>query len=120
MEFGQRLCSQVLREVHHRHIVFSIPKILRRYFLYDRDLLSDLSRCAWESLKLFLQEAVPERNPIPGAVIAIQAILKHPGLWLVKSRPTPKAHAPPAGYIREPLKADYSLSMKTLTLRNTG
>ncbi len=26
----------------------------------------------------------------------IQAILKHLGLWLVKSRPTPKAHAPPA------------------------
>jgi hypothetical protein len=34
--------------------------------------LADLSRCAWESLKVFLQEAVPERNTIPGAVIAIQ------------------------------------------------
>jgi hypothetical protein len=32
----------------------------------------------------------------------IQTILKHLGLWLVKSRPTPKAHAPPAGYIRDP------------------
>ena len=40
----------------------------------------------------------------------IQAILKHLGLWLVKSKPvpylirepTPKAHAPPAGYIRDP------------------
>jgi len=29
----------------------------------------------------------------------IQAILKHLELWLVKSKPTPKAHAPPAGYI---------------------
>ena len=27
---------------------------------------------------------------------------KHLGLWLVKSRPTPKAHAPPAGYLRDP------------------
>jgi len=26
----------------------------------------------------------------------IKAILKHLGLWLVKSRPIPKAHAPPA------------------------
>jgi hypothetical protein len=52
--------------------VFSIPKILRRYFLYDRKLFADLSRCAWESLKVFLQEAVPEDNPIPGAVIAVQ------------------------------------------------
>jgi len=32
----------------------------------------------------------------------IQTILKNLGLWLVKSRPTPKAHAPPAGYLRDP------------------
>lgn len=35
-------------------------------------LLSDLSRCAWESLKVSLQEPVPGKKPIPGAVIAIQ------------------------------------------------
>ncbi len=29
----------------------------------------------------------------------IKAILKHLGLWFVKSRPTPKAHAPPGGYV---------------------
>jgi hypothetical protein len=32
----------------------------------------------------------------------IQTVLKHPGLWLVKARSTPKAHAPPAGYLRDP------------------
>jgi len=52
--------------------VFSIPKILRRYFLYDRKLLAALSRCAWESLKVFMQEIVPEKDPTPGAVIAVQ------------------------------------------------
>jgi Putative transposase len=62
----------VLKKIPHRHFVFSIPKILRRYFLYDRKLLADLSRCAWESLKVFLREAVPENDPIPGAVIAMQ------------------------------------------------
>jgi len=56
----------------HRHFVFSIPKILRRYFLYDRKLLADLSRSAWESLKVFLQDAVHENVPVPGAVIAMQ------------------------------------------------
>ena len=56
----------------HRHFIFSIPKILRRYFLYDRKLLAGLSRCAWESLKIFIQEAVPEKEPVPGAVIAVQ------------------------------------------------
>jgi hypothetical protein len=47
----------VLKKIPHRHFVFSIPKILRRYFLYDRKLLADLGRCAWESLKVFLQDA---------------------------------------------------------------
>jgi hypothetical protein len=72
LKFGEWLFSHVLKKVPHRHFVFSLPKILRRYFLYDRDLLSDLSRRAWEFLKVFFPAAVPERNPIPGAVIAIQ------------------------------------------------
>jgi hypothetical protein len=72
VEFGEWLCMDVLKKVPHRHFVFSIPKILRRYFLYDRKLLADLSRCAGESLKVFLQEVVPENDPIPGAVIAMQ------------------------------------------------
>ena len=29
----------------------------------------------------------------------IQTIPEHQGLWLVKSRPSPKAHAPPASYV---------------------
>jgi hypothetical protein len=60
-----------LKALPHRHFVFSIPKILRRYFLYDRKLLSELSRCAWEALKEFFQEAVPEEGASPGAVVAI-------------------------------------------------
>ncbi|MFC1816706.1 transposase, partial [Thermodesulfobacteriota bacterium] len=54
-------------------IVLSIPKILRRYFLYDRKLLSELSRCGWESLKLYLKKAVKGKKAVPGAVIAIQS-----------------------------------------------
>ena len=34
-------------------------------------LVSDLSRCGWESLKVFFQIAVPEKEAVPGAVIAI-------------------------------------------------
>jgi len=72
VEFGQWLCEEILKAVPHRHFVFSIPKILRRYFLYDRRLLSDLSRCGWESLKAIFQETVPQDNAVPGAVIAVQ------------------------------------------------
>jgi len=41
VEFGEWLCMDVLKKIPHRHFVFSIPKILRRYFLYDRKLLAD-------------------------------------------------------------------------------
>jgi len=62
-------CSMLYRTV----ISFSAnPKILSRYFLYDRRLLSELSRCAWDSLKVFFQTIVPEEDAVPDAVIAIQ------------------------------------------------
>jgi len=42
----------------------------------------------------------------------IKTNLKHLRLWLVKSIPTPKAHAPPVGYIMDhfsqlPMKDDH-------------
>jgi hypothetical protein len=73
IEFGEWLCQEVIKAVPHRHFIFSIPKIIRRYFLYDRKLLSELSRCAWETLKVFFQETVSEEGAVPGVVIAIQS-----------------------------------------------
>jgi len=40
---------------------------------------------------------------------AIEALLKHVGLWLVKSKPTSKAHAPPARNQSESGQAGYVL-----------
>ena len=73
VEFGEWLCGQVVKAVPLRHMVFSIPKILRCYFLYDRKLLSDLSRCGWEALKLNLKKAVRQKQAVSEAVIAIQS-----------------------------------------------
>jgi hypothetical protein len=73
VEFGEYLCEEILKAVPHRHFILSIPKILRRYFLYDRSLLSDLSRCGWESLKAFFHETLNEKDAVHGAVIAIQS-----------------------------------------------
>jgi len=72
VEFGEWLCGHVLKAVPHRHLVFSIPKLLRRFFLRDRKLLADLSACAWEALKTFLQAAVPEPGCCPGGIVATQ------------------------------------------------
>jgi hypothetical protein len=73
VEFGGCLWQEVIKAVPHRHFIFSIPKILRRYFLYDRKLLCDLSRCAWESLKEFFKGAMSEEDAVPGAAVAIQS-----------------------------------------------
>ncbi|MDD3890619.1 MAG: transposase zinc-binding domain-containing protein, partial [Syntrophomonadaceae bacterium] len=43
LEFGEFLYTEVLKQVPHRQWVFSIPKRLRRYFMYDRGLLPKLS-----------------------------------------------------------------------------
>jgi len=45
-EFGDGLLVHVLKKIPHRHFVFSIPKVIQRYFLYDRSLLSEQSLCA--------------------------------------------------------------------------
>jgi hypothetical protein len=35
-----------VKNVPHRHFDFSIPKIIRIYFLHDRNLLKELARIA--------------------------------------------------------------------------
>jgi hypothetical protein len=72
VEFGEWVCGEVLKKVPHRHFVFSIPKILRRYFLYDRSLLSELSRCAWEALRVFFVQPVSQKGAVLGMFTAIQ------------------------------------------------
>lgn len=72
VEFGEWLCHEVVKAVPHRHVVLSIPKILRRFFLYDRKLLSELSRCGWEALKALYGAGVRDPKAVAGAVVAIQ------------------------------------------------
>ena len=72
MEFGEFLYEDVLEQVPHRQWVFSLPKRLRPYFLYDRGLLSKLSQCAWKVLSCYLRQGVSIEDPLPGAVISVQ------------------------------------------------
>jgi hypothetical protein len=73
VQFADHLQENVLYPVPHRHYVFSIPKILRRYFLYDRKLLGKLSQCATSSLKTFFQTVFNKKYGIPGIALAIQS-----------------------------------------------
>ncbi len=70
--FSEWVCKEVMEPVTHRHYVFSIPKILRTYFRYNRRLLRALSRCAYETVKEMLQAATEDNTVVPGMIVAIQ------------------------------------------------
>ena len=69
--FGALLAESILYPVPHRHFVFGIPKMLRPYFRYDRDLLKDLCRVAHECLIEFLRTSLGLPEGVPGIVMAI-------------------------------------------------
>jgi hypothetical protein len=73
VEFGEQLCEKVLKCVPHRQWVFSIPKRLRIYFMFDRKLLSKLSQCVWKVLSVYLKHVALDEDAVAGAVIAIQS-----------------------------------------------
>ena len=64
--------ENILYPLPHRQYVFSIPFILRKLFLYNRKLLSTLSKAAADSLQIFLRTVLGLKDGIFGAVLTIQ------------------------------------------------
>ncbi len=52
--------------------VFTVPKRLRVFFLYDRRLLGALSRCAWSTVRDLYRAGLEDRRTVPGMVVSIQ------------------------------------------------
>jgi len=60
-------------EVGHAQWVFTLPKMLRVYFLHHRELLGALSLAAYETVKeLMAASAVEEKGFRPGMVSVVQ------------------------------------------------
>lgn len=72
VEFGEWFLDELALTVPHRHIVFSIPKLIRRCFLYNRKLLAELSRVAWETLKEYMTGSMLVNSSLPGCACSIQ------------------------------------------------
>lgn len=64
--------TEVLAPVSHHQWVFTVPKRLRLFFLYDRCLLGDLSRCAWDTVRELYRAGLDDRRAVPGRVVSIQ------------------------------------------------
>jgi len=69
--FGALLAESVLYPVPHRHYTLGIPKMLRPYFRYNRDLLKELCRIARDCLVDYQRVILQLPDGIPGAVMAI-------------------------------------------------
>ncbi len=64
--------SELLAEVPHRQVVFTVPKRLRIFFRFDRKLLGELPGCAWRALRLYFAAWFEGARVEPGAVGFLQ------------------------------------------------
>ncbi len=85
-EWGEWMRATLLLDVPHRQVVFTIPKMLRLFFKYNRRLLGSLCRCALSSLARYFK-IVAGCELRPGVIAAIQTfgarINLHPHLHLL-------------------------------------
>jgi ribosomal protein S27E len=106
VEFGEWLCTEVLKYVPHRQWVFSIPKRLRLYFMHDRKLLTKLSRCAWP----------PARRPTARRVIfkifILIFIFSQPMAAFTTTTPSWYAHHPKLVILKSCFAMKYSKCSK--------
>jgi len=70
--WAEWLTEEVLLPVRHLQWVFTIPKRLRIFFLYDRSLLGDLARCTWTTVRDLYRAGLQDHPSVPGMVVSIQ------------------------------------------------
>ncbi len=80
--------ESLVLDVPHRQVVFTIPKMLRIYFKYNRSLLSGLCLCGKETILKYFKAATG-RELTPGIIAVIQSfgsrINLHPHLHFLVS-----------------------------------
>jgi hypothetical protein len=71
--FAEKLATEILAPVPHRHWTFSIPRVLRGLFERERQLLGLLSQTAYASILKTFQALLDRKDVRPGCVISIQS-----------------------------------------------
>jgi len=72
--WAERMVDDVLPDVAYAQIVFTIPKMLRGGFLWDRTLYGDLCRSAYAATRKFFEAQFPAlEKPVPAMVAAPQS-----------------------------------------------
>jgi hypothetical protein len=69
---AETIAHTICQSVPHRQLVFTIPKRLRLYFRYDRRLLGELARAAWETVVDVYRDVLQREDVLPGMIGGIQ------------------------------------------------
>lgn len=74
--FSELLKSHILADVPHAQWVFSLPKMLRPYFLYHRELLRDMARLAYETVhEMMLAAADTDAAAARPGMVAVMIVV---------------------------------------------
>jgi len=71
-EWGEWMQEELILDAPHRQVVFTIPKMLRIFFKYNRSLLSSLCLCGREALVKYFK-ASTRKEITPGIIAVIQS-----------------------------------------------
>ena len=68
------MVTEVLPDVPYLQMVFTIPKMLRKHFLFDRALYGELSKVAYAATREFFAAQFPTiEGAVPGMIVAPQS-----------------------------------------------
>ncbi len=69
--FGALLVDEILEDVPHSMWSFTVPKMLRPYFLHHRELLGKLCVAAWGTVRELMAEAADEEGGFRPGMVAV-------------------------------------------------
>jgi hypothetical protein len=100
---ADHIARDLCAPVTHRQFVFTIPKRLRIFFRFDRRLLGELPRLAWQTVLEVYRAVLDRRDVTPGMIAAIhtfgELVHWHPHLHALL---TDGAFAPDGTFIALP------------------
>ncbi len=69
--FGEKV-REIVHPLNHRHVTFTIPKLLRAYLRRNRKLGKLLLRSAWQAWPEYLRERLQLRDGLSGGIFCMQ------------------------------------------------
>jgi hypothetical protein len=71
---GAFIADEICAPVPHRHLVLTIPRLIRNTFKFDRALLGDLHHAAHSAISTWLRQRTGQPEGQPGLVVAVQTL----------------------------------------------